>query len=108
MWENGDLIGKIIKLKNKIKIQLNKIKFNLKKYHIEKMVNKRYHGKISTYKQQVEQHMADSATLRRWVKVKLRNVAQFGSLEKPDSETFLSLVKTHVSNVAEVVFTCGK
>ena len=32
------------------------------------MVNKKYHGKKSTYEQQVEQHMADSATLRSRVK----------------------------------------
>ena len=49
-----------MKLKQKNKMQLNK-------YNIEKMVNKRYHGKISTYKQQVEQHIADSATLLMWV-----------------------------------------
>ena len=49
------------------------------------VVEKKYHGKKSTYEQQVEQHMAYYL---------LRNVAEVG--------------KTLLRNVSEVVLTCGK
>ena len=95
------------------------------------MVNKKYHGKISTYEQQVEQHIADSATLRRWVKTRrvykeagegnrdrvarqymgLARIYTGGNIWRVSITLLRNVseqVKTHVSNVAEVVFTCGK